>query len=158
MSLKCIEDRWEEIKLYTTFKKEFCEAVEFCLNSTYFTFNSECSKQIFDTAMGSPIPCNVVNIIMNFRTISSQFLRYKIYLNGSLTTAFFVYQLMIFKTSQKNSMISITNYSLLLKMTMTIKLTFLIYLILWRKEKLKIRWYIEDVWLDRFKISSRTYH
>lgn len=41
--------------------------VDFCLNSTYFIFNSDIFKQIFGTALGSSIHHHtVVNIVIKF--------------------------------------------------------------------------------------------
>lgn len=43
---------------------EFLEAVEFVLQSNVFLFNGTYYKQVFGTAMGSPISLVIANLVM----------------------------------------------------------------------------------------------
>ena len=38
--------------------------MEFCLDATYFSFRGKYYKQIFGTAMGSPVSVTVANMVM----------------------------------------------------------------------------------------------
>ena len=47
-------------------KSGIIEALELCLKSTYFRFNSKTYKQIHGVAMGSPVSATVANLVMEF--------------------------------------------------------------------------------------------
>lgn len=56
LDLVLIENKWNSIKNHTNLQlAQFYEAVEFCLNNTYFQFDHGFYRQKFDTPMGSPI-------------------------------------------------------------------------------------------------------
>lgn len=65
LTIDTIERRWNEIKPLTIImKQEFTRAVKFCLVSCMFKFNGICYKQIFCTAIGSPLSPATVNLVM----------------------------------------------------------------------------------------------
>jgi len=60
-----INNRWQHIEKATKItKKEFICAVQFILNSTFFTFDNVIYKQIFGTLMGSPLLLVLADLVM----------------------------------------------------------------------------------------------
>jgi len=65
VAMKSIEKRWSSISQNTLIPLEdFKGAVSFVQNSTFFTFNSICYKQIFGTSMGSPLSPVIADLVL----------------------------------------------------------------------------------------------
>ena len=65
LALQVLDRRWEEIKIHTNIdRNDFLHAVSFVLESNVFLFNGTYYKQVFGTAMGSPISPVIANIVM----------------------------------------------------------------------------------------------
>jgi len=65
LALNSIERRWSSISHNTLIPLEdFKVAVSFVLNSTFFTFNGICYKQIFGTPMGSPLSPVIADLVL----------------------------------------------------------------------------------------------
>lgn len=65
LALNSVDKKWKLIKDYTNLpKNEFILAAKLCLNSTYFQYNDKIYKQIFGTAMGSPLSAVIANLVM----------------------------------------------------------------------------------------------
>ena len=65
LALQVLDRRWEEIKIHTNIdRNDFLHAVSFVLESNVFLFNETYYKQVFGTAMGSPISPVIANIVM----------------------------------------------------------------------------------------------
>jgi len=72
LAMESIEKRWSSISRMTLIPlKEFLSAVEFVLNSTFFTFNNTCYKQIFGTPMGSPLSPLIADLVLQDLEISA---------------------------------------------------------------------------------------
>lgn len=60
-----IIERWEEIKKHTHINLDlFLEIVNFCLECSYFSYRGNYYKQIFGTAMGSPLSPIIADLVM----------------------------------------------------------------------------------------------
>jgi len=60
-----IKDRWQYIQNKTKIsKKEFIIAIQFIINSTYFTFDNVIYRQIFGTPISSPLSPILADIVM----------------------------------------------------------------------------------------------
>ena len=58
-------NRWMYLESSTLIpKKEFLNALDFVLNSAYFTFNGQFFKQKFGIPMGSPLSPIIANLVM----------------------------------------------------------------------------------------------
>ncbi|XP_076298582.1 uncharacterized protein LOC143217825 [Lasioglossum baleicum] len=65
LALEVLDSRWDELKEHTTIKREeFIQAVKFVLEANVFMFNGTYYKQVFGTAMGSPISPVIANLVM----------------------------------------------------------------------------------------------
>jgi len=65
LALESIERRWSSISQNTLIPlEEFKSVVNFVLNSTFFTFNNICYKQIFGTPMGSPLSSVIADLVL----------------------------------------------------------------------------------------------
>ena len=65
LALEVLYLRWNEIKQHTSINRdEFLQAVKFVLEANVFSFNGVFYKQIFGTAMGSPISPVIANLVM----------------------------------------------------------------------------------------------
>jgi len=65
LAMKSIERRWSSISQNTLIPLEdFKVAVSFVLNSTFFTFNGTCYKQIFGMPMGSPLSPVIADLVL----------------------------------------------------------------------------------------------
>ncbi|XP_076299355.1 uncharacterized protein LOC143218195 [Lasioglossum baleicum] len=65
LALEVLDSRWDELKEHTTIKREeFIQAVKFVLEANVFMFNGIYYKQVFGTAMGSPISPLIANLVM----------------------------------------------------------------------------------------------
>ena len=72
LALQVLHHRWNEIELHTKINRDdFLQAVKFVLNANVFSFNGVFYKQVFGTAMGSPISPVIANLVMErLETIS----------------------------------------------------------------------------------------
>ena len=72
LAIQVLHHRWNEIKKHTKIDRDdFLRAVKFVLESNIFLFNGVYYKQVFGTAMGSPISPVIANIVMErLETIS----------------------------------------------------------------------------------------
>jgi len=59
-----INNRWQHIEKAKITKNEFILAVQFILNSTFFTFDDIIYKQIFGTPMGSSLSPVLADLVM----------------------------------------------------------------------------------------------
>ena len=65
LAIQVLHHRWDEIKEHTKIdRNEFLQAVKFVLDSNVSLFNGVYYKQVFGTAMGSPISHVIANIVM----------------------------------------------------------------------------------------------
>ncbi|XP_076301439.1 uncharacterized protein LOC143219320 [Lasioglossum baleicum] len=65
LAIKVLDSRWEEIKEHTSIgRNDFLQAVKFVLEANVFMFNGIYYKQVFGTAMGSPISPVIANLVM----------------------------------------------------------------------------------------------
>jgi len=65
LAIDGVSKRWSHISKNTKLpQKEFLEAVEFVLTSTFFTFNNLVYRQTFGTPMGSPLSPIIADIVM----------------------------------------------------------------------------------------------
>lgn len=65
IALKVLKGKWEQIKTHTNFtKKIFVDAVEMCITSTYFKYNSETYEQISGLPMGAPLSAVIANLVL----------------------------------------------------------------------------------------------
>lgn len=152
--IECVEDRWDVIKLHTTLsKKEFCEEIVFCLNSTYFTLKSEFFQQkFFGTAMDLPISSTEANIVIEFlEQFVFNFLDIKpLFVKGYIDNCILCLPVTDIQNILKQFN-NFHNYSFLLRRAITIKLTSWTYpYIMKRTIKIKTRWYTKDAWSSRY--------
>jgi len=72
LTLESISRRWELISHNTLIPlHEFKDTVKFVLNSTFFTFNNICYKQIYGTSMGSPFSPVIADLVLQDLEISA---------------------------------------------------------------------------------------
>ena len=65
LAIQVLHHRWTEIEQHTKIDRDgFLQAVKFVLESNIFLFNGVFYKQVFGTAMGSPISPVIANIVM----------------------------------------------------------------------------------------------
>jgi len=58
-------ERWDGLKDFTHWTVEdICKGLQMCLEATHLTFRGKHFKQIFGTAMGSPVSAVVANLVM----------------------------------------------------------------------------------------------
>ena len=92
--VESIKKRWENIaKNIKIPKKEFFIAIKLILESTYFSFNKKCYRQIFGSPMGSSLSPIITNIVMEdleekaFQLLSCRLLFYFRYVDDILLAA-----------------------------------------------------------------------
>jgi len=72
LAMESIERRWDSISHNTLIPlQEFKSAVKFVLNSTFFTFNNVCYKQIFSTPMGFSLSPVIADPVLQDLEISA---------------------------------------------------------------------------------------
>lgn len=65
LALQVLHHRWTEIMQHTRIDRDgFLETVKFVLEANIFLFNGVFYKQVFGTAMGSPISPVIANLVM----------------------------------------------------------------------------------------------
>ena len=65
LALQVLHHRWTEIAEHTSINRDdFLQAVKFVLEANIFSFNGVFYKQVFGTAMGSPISPVIANLVM----------------------------------------------------------------------------------------------
>lgn len=92
LAIEVLKSRWDEIKAHTSICcDEFLHAVKFVLESNVFSFNNIYYRQIFGTAMGSPISPVIANLVMekleqvSISKLSFELLFYKRYVDDIIT-------------------------------------------------------------------------
>ncbi|XP_076671980.1 uncharacterized protein LOC143370931 [Andrena cerasifolii] len=92
LATQVLRHRWDEIKEHSRIDRDdFLRAVKFVLESNIFLFKGVYYKQVFGTAMGSPISPVIANIVMErLETISLskvpfQLIFYKRYVDDIIT-------------------------------------------------------------------------
>lgn len=65
IAIQCIENKWHQLKDYSPLpKKEFLEAIELVLNSSYFEYDKKFYKQTEGVPMGLPISSIIAQIVL----------------------------------------------------------------------------------------------
>jgi hypothetical protein len=65
LALKTIELKWKDIALHTNIHmKTFLDAIDLCINNTYFQYNDTFYKQTSGCAMGNPLSSTIANLVM----------------------------------------------------------------------------------------------
>lgn len=67
LAIEAITNRWHEIQPFTTIKKQdFIKLISLCFECSYFISDDTYYKQVFGTAMGSPLSPALAEIVLQY--------------------------------------------------------------------------------------------